>query len=177
MRTDGYATVESSDAGSPLFTYAAEADNHSGDLILIVGSKDVLAPPGFNPPTATQAPSSPTPTPTPTVAAPTPTPTPTQAVATTRIVEVEDFSFVDDQERSSTSHIHVGDTVQWNWRSGFHSTTSGPCPPCSQNGDGNWNSGAGSGLSFSHTFNSAGTFPYYCNVHTISMTGTIVVSP
>jgi plastocyanin len=175
VRTDGYATVESSDAGSPLFTYAAEADNHTGDLILIVGAKDVPAPPGFNPPTATQAPSSPTPTPTPTLAAP--TPTPTQPAVTTRIVDVEDFFFRDTQELTSTSHIHVGDTVQWNWISGFHSTTSGPCPPCSQNGDGNWNSGARSSPSFSHTFNSAGTFPYYCNVHTISMTGTIAVSP
>jgi plastocyanin len=175
VRTDGYATVESSDAGSPLFTYAAEADNHTGDLILIVGAKDVPAPPGFNPPTATQAPSGPTPTPTPTLAAP--TPTPTQPAAATRIVDVQDFSFRDTQELTSTSHIHVGDTVQWNWISGFHSTTSGPCPPCSQNGDGNWNSGARSGSSFSHTFSSAGTFPYYCNVHTISMTGTIIVSP
>jgi plastocyanin len=178
VRTDGYATVESSDAGSPLFTYAAEADNHTGDLILIVGAKDVPAPPGFNPPTATQTPSSPTPTPTPTLAGPTPmpTPTPTQPAAATRIVDIQDFSFRDTQEGNSTSHIHVGDTVQWKWISGFHSTTSGPCPPCSQNGNGNWNSGAGSGPSFSHTFNSAGTFPYYCNVHTTSMTGTIVVS-
>ena len=177
VRTNGYATVESSDAGSPLFTYAAEADNHTGDLILIVGAKDGPAPPGFNPPTATQAPSSPTPTPTLAGPTPTPTPTPTPAVATTRIVDIQDFSFRDTQEQTSTSHIHVGDTVQWNWISGFHSTTSGPCPPCSQNGDGNWNSGARSGPSFSHTFNSAGTFPYYCNVHTISMTATIVVSP
>ncbi len=166
VRTDGYATVESGDAGSPLFTYAAEADNHTGDLILIVGAEDVPAPPGFNPPTATPAPSTPT-----------PTPTPTQPAAATRIVDVQDFSFRDTQEGGSTSHVHVGDTVRWNWISGFHSTTSGPCPPCSQNGDGNWNSGAGSGPSFSHTFSSAGTFPYYCNVHTLSMTGTVIVSP
>ena len=53
VRSNGYATVESSDAGSPLFTYAAEADNKSGDLILIVGAQDVAAPPGFDPPTAT----------------------------------------------------------------------------------------------------------------------------
>src|SRR5262249_4992599 len=35
VRTNGYATVESSDG--PLFTFAAEADNKSGDLILVVG--------------------------------------------------------------------------------------------------------------------------------------------
>jgi hypothetical protein len=66
VRTDGYATVESSDAQSPLFTYAAEADNHTGDLILIVGTADLPAPPGFNPPTATVTPGGPTATPTPT---------------------------------------------------------------------------------------------------------------
>ncbi len=52
-RVDGYATVESNDSQNPLFTYAAEADNTSGDLILIIGSPDVAAPPGFHPPTAT----------------------------------------------------------------------------------------------------------------------------
>jgi hypothetical protein len=64
VRTDGHATVDSGDAGSPLFTYAAEADNRSGDLILVVGAQDVSAPPGFNPPTATPAPPTTTPTPT-----------------------------------------------------------------------------------------------------------------
>ena len=73
-RVDGYATVESNDSQSPLFTYAAEADNTSGDLILIIGSPDVAAPPGFHPPTATvtNTPSGPTSTPTP----PPPTATP-----------------------------------------------------------------------------------------------------
>lgn len=65
VRSNGYATVEASDPGSPLFTYAAEADNTSGDLVLIVGAQDAAAPPGFNPPTAT-ATSTPVPTPTPT---------------------------------------------------------------------------------------------------------------
>jgi len=68
IRTQGYATVESSDGVSPLFTYAAEADNASGDLILIVGAADQPAPPGFHPPS---------PTPTGTALAPTATPTPT----------------------------------------------------------------------------------------------------
>jgi heme/copper-type cytochrome/quinol oxidase subunit 2 len=76
-RTDGYATVESDNASAPLFTYAAEADNRSGDLILIVGAEDSLAPPGFNPPTATATPvpSEPTGTPPPPAATLTPTPT------------------------------------------------------------------------------------------------------
>ena len=51
VKTDGYATVVSS--GGPLFTYAAEADNATGDLILIVGAADQVAPAGFNPPSPT----------------------------------------------------------------------------------------------------------------------------
>jgi plastocyanin len=170
VTTKGYATVESDNAANPLFTYAASADNTTQDPVLIVGAADVPAPPGFNPPTAT-------PTPTPSASTPTPTPTPTQPAGATRIVDIQNFSFRDVQEGGSTSHIHVGDTVQWNWINGFHSTTSGPCPPCTQNGDGNWDSGAGSGPSFSHTFNSAGTFPYHCKIHLAVMTGTIMVSP
>jgi hypothetical protein len=57
-----------------LFTYAAEADNRSGDLILIVGTADVVAPAGFNPPSPT---ASATPAVTPTASPQSPTPTPT----------------------------------------------------------------------------------------------------
>jgi hypothetical protein len=84
VRTNGYATVESSDG--PLFTYAAEADNRTGDLILVVGAKDTAAPPGFNPPTATPSFGVPVPT-------PTPTPTPTSGIQTITInVRAWDFS-------------------------------------------------------------------------------------
>ena len=77
VTSNGHATVESSDALSPLFTYAAEADNRSGDLILVVGAKDTPAPPGFHPPTPT----------------PTPTPTPGSSVQTITInVKAWDFS-------------------------------------------------------------------------------------
>ena len=56
VRTDGYATVQNDDPRSPLVTYAAEADNASGDLILVVGSPDVPVPPGFDPPTPVASP-------------------------------------------------------------------------------------------------------------------------
>jgi len=59
--TNGYATVES-DAGQPLFTYAATADNVTQDPVLVVGVEDVPAPPGFHPSTPTPAPTR-TPTP------------------------------------------------------------------------------------------------------------------
>jgi hypothetical protein len=82
VTSNGYATVEASDPGSPLFTYAAEADNESGDLILILGAQDAVAPPGFNPPTATA-----TNTP-----APTPTPTPSGIQTITINVKAWDFN-------------------------------------------------------------------------------------
>src|SRR5262249_16116927 len=58
----------------------------------------------------------------------------------------------------SSVTIHPGDQVKWIWRSCGHSTTSG---------NGIWNSGVRSqGATFTHTFNSLGTFPYYCTQHT-----------
>jgi plastocyanin len=34
-----------------------------------------------------------------------------------------------------------------------------------------------SGGSFSHTFTSAGSFPYFCMIHGSMMTGMVVVNP
>ena len=71
--------------------------------------------------------------------------------------------------------IHPGDTVQWTWDASNHSTTSGsPGMP-----NGLWDSGIlNQGATFSHTFNTAGTFPYYCRVHgqCCGMTGTVTVT-
>src|SRR5262245_15706919 len=62
----------------------------------------------------------------------------------------------------SSVTIHPGDQVKWTWRSSGHSTTSGrPGMP-----SGMWDSGVRSqGSTFTHTFNSLGTFPYYCTPH------------
>src|SRR5262249_3099654 len=115
VKTDGYATVVSSDAQSPLFTYAAEADNHSGDLILVVGSPDQPAPPDFHPPTATPGvAATPTPTvaastPTPTVAAPTPTPTTPAAIVVTLVATRFQWSF---NGGGSSFTMHVGQSYQ-----------------------------------------------------------------
>lgn len=75
----------------------------------------------------------------------------------------------------SVQPINVGDTVHWVWGAGGHSTTSGN----SCTSDGSWDSGVrNSGFTFDVTFNTAGTFPYYCSVHCFAgMTGTIIVSP
>lgn len=77
-------------------------------------------------------------------------------------VNIVKFSF-DPQNLT----IYIGDTVRWtNIDGAGHTTTS--------NG-GFWDSGTlSNGQSFSYTFNSAGTFPYRCSIHS-GITGTITV--
>src|SRR5436190_2243275 len=74
----------------------------------------------------------------------------------------------------SSVTIHPGDQVKWTWDSPGHSTTSGsPGQP-----NGIWDSGIhNQGATFTHTFNSAGTFPYYCVPHggCCNMVGTVTV--
>src|SRR4029077_5957109 len=74
----------------------------------------------------------------------------------------------------SSVTIHPGDTVQWTWSSSGHSSTSGT--PGSPNGM--WDSTIlNQGAMFSHTFNAAGTFQYYCTPHgaCCNMVGTVTV--
>jgi plastocyanin len=78
----------------------------------------------------------------------------------------------------STITINAGETVNWVWMSGPHSTTSGSCPGGVCAPDGIWDSMIHSPpQTFSHTFPAAGTFTYYCRVHLASMQGTVVVNP
>src|SRR6266481_6050045 len=74
----------------------------------------------------------------------------------------------------SSVTIHPGDQVRWTWGSSGHSTTSGsPGQPT-----GIWDSGIrNQGATFTRTFNSAGTFPYYCTPHggCCGMVGTVMV--
>jgi plastocyanin len=68
--------------------------------------------------------------------------------------------------------ITVGTTIKWTNQDGVtHTITSGvPGNPTSAFDSGNLASNG----SFSHTFNQAGTYKYYCKIHT-TMTGTITV--
>jgi plastocyanin len=74
----------------------------------------------------------------------------------------------------SSVTIHPGDQVRWTFSSGGHSTTSGsPGQPNSI-----WDSGIrNQGATFTRTFNSAGTFSYYCTPHggCCAMVGTVTV--
>ncbi len=96
------------------------------------------------------------------------------AQAATRTVTISNFMFTDASSGNGTTTINAGDSVNWVWGGGFHSTTSGSCSSgCTPNG--NWDSGEKSTGTFSRTFNTAGSFPYYCSVHGSIMQGTVVV--
>ena len=83
---------------------------------------------------------------------------------------------MDSQSGNSTTTIKAGSTVHWVWQSGFHSTTSGSCNGgCTPSGL--WDSGVGSGMTFDHTFPTAGTFTYFCESHQAMMQGTVIVQP
>jgi plastocyanin len=68
-------------------------------------------------------------------------------------------------------NIHVGDTVAWTGGAGFHTVTGSTVADRSQF------CGSGTITTCSETFNSAGSFPYACLVHSncCSMTGLVVV--
>src|ERR1700682_6691720 len=96
---------------------------------------------------------------------------PTVASGATVTVTVGDGGFFFSP---SSVTIQRGDTVQWTWSASGHSSTSGtPGSP-----SGLWDSGIlNQGATFSHTFNTAGSFPYYCTPHgaCCGMTGTVTV--
>jgi len=85
------------------------------------------------------------------------------SAATTVHVNVQNFSFVNGDQ-----NVAVGDSVQWDWVNGGHTTTS--------NDGTSWNAPIDSShTSFTHQFNMPGEFSYHCNIHPTQMKGTIVV--
>jgi plastocyanin len=83
-------------------------------------------------------------------------------------VRIVNFSFVPE-----TVAVNVGDTVRWTNNDGaVHSTTGGTnCQPSHEL----WDSGLLSeGGTFTYTFNSPGTFPYFSKIQ--CFTGTVVVN-
>ena len=97
---------------------------------------------------------------------------PTIARAATVTVKVGNGGFF---FTPSSVTIHTGDTVVWTLSSSGHSSTSGsPGMP-----NGLWDSGIlNQGATFMHTFNTAGSFSYYCTAHgaCCGMVGTVNVS-
>jgi LPXTG-motif cell wall-anchored protein len=78
-------------------------------------------------------------------------------------------SMVDFNFSPATVTIKVGDSVTW--------TNNATDPHTSTSDTGVWDSGTvNPGASFTHTFNSAGTFPYHCSFHvSLGMVGTVIV--
>ena len=97
---------------------------------------------------------------------------PRPADAATTMVTVGDGGFF---FFPSSVTIDVGDTVEWTWSAGGHSSTAGtPSQP-----SGFWDSGVlNQGATFSHTFPAAGSFPYFCSPHgaCCGMIGSVAVS-
>jgi LPXTG-motif cell wall-anchored protein len=73
--------------------------------------------------------------------------------AETKKVTVKDFAF-----DPKTISVNVGDTITW--------TNEGPAPHTVTADDGSFESGnMDKGATFSHTFDKAGTFAYFCKYH------------
>lgn len=96
---------------------------------------------------------------------------------TTENVEVGNLYFCSlaFQDGICETSITAGDTVVWNDVAGLHTVTQcnadfSVCPPA-----GGFDSGViGVGTSFSQTFDTPGTFSYWCSIHPAQMRGRIV---
>ena len=186
VTTDGYATVESNDPQRPLFSYAAEADNLSGDLILVVGSADAPVPQGFHPPTPTATPTGAVPTPTPTPVPATPTPTPTARPATVVVNMVAtDFQW-NINGAGSNFVMHVGQTYELHISDGDPLGRAahgfGGIPELGIGAQALQAGGAARVVTFTPTASQTGFFAFSCNQPSCGtghnqMLGTIQVMP
>jgi len=147
-----------------VISYAAVIDNHTTDPIFVLGAED-------------QPPSS----------------TPTTTTATVMVGQGGGYTFVDAVSGTNTTTINVGGTVTWTWSGTMaHGIQSGTCMGGGGGGGGGYITEQYGGCtpsndftsgshpppySFSQTFTTAGTYPYYCIVHENLMKGKIVVNP
>jgi plastocyanin len=94
---------------------------------------------------------------------------PAARAASTANVTVNGHTFDPPEVR-----IKAGGTVTWTWASGSHNVISGSgCTP-----DGKFSNVKlqGRGATYEETFETPGTYPYFCDPHcSIGMKGTIVV--
>ena len=89
------------------------------------------------------------------------------------------MTFQDSFSGTSLTTIHAGDTVEWQWQSSNHSSTSGTCTSGFCTPDFKWDSQVkNNGFVYTRQFNVVDTFPYYCQIHGGGgMTGVINVLP
>ena len=102
-----------------------------------------------------------------------------QALAAAATVNVQNFIFNSDGNALTpidTVRISVGESIQFTWINGTHTTTSG------NSGDLDAGSRWNLPVDLTHptqvvAFNTAGTFPFFCQIHTFSnMKGVVVVT-
>ena len=108
----------------------------------------------------------------------TPNPNRVVLVGTNAIGQGTGMNFWDTVEHGFVSTIPLGQTVEWQWvaQSGPHSTTSGNCVPAPCTPDFTWDSAIHQApFSYTHTFNTPGTFNYYCQIHGDVMQGVVNV--
>ena len=87
------------------------------------------------------------------------------------------ISIIDQSYQPADATIQVGDTVTWTVTKAIadpHSVTAGTPSDSGKQFDSKATLHA-NGDTFSQTFNTAGSFPYYCIVHPSQMHGTITV--
>src|SRR4030095_16160019 len=83
--------------------------------------------------------------------------------ATKHIVTVQNFSFT-----PSSITINLGDTMEWQWVNGTHTTTSD---------DGKWDSPINSATTvFDYVPPAAGVYNYHCDIHPLNMTASFTVA-
>ena len=76
-----------------------------------------------------------------------------------------------------TAKIQVGQAILWLWKSGSHTVTNGTGSTDPQVGTLFDEPSTSAAPQFTFTFNSAGTFPFFCRIHEFSnMNGVVVVN-
>lgn len=170
IQSQDVATIGAALAGLKSQIVAAAAQQISYDYTPTnpAGNGCTVVPsPSPSPSPSTSPSASPSPSPTPSEspsASPTPVPTTVAATIPAGATGMGTHGYDPDP-----LNVTVGSTVIWtNADSVAHTVTAN---------DGSFSSGPiQPGATYSHTFNTAGTFPYYCTIHgQASMNGTVIV--
>jgi plastocyanin len=91
--------------------------------------------------------------------------------ATKFLITVQNFNF----NPADLPNVHVGDTIQWNWVNGSHTTTSTTLPTGAPTWDHPLNS---TSTSFEYKVTVAGTYNYKCTPHdSMGMLGSFTATP
>lgn len=99
------------------------------------------------------------------------------ASAATVNIDVSDFWYCDSSYNNGVceTQIDIGDTVHWDWVSGIHTVTECGADCDNPTGSPLFDSGIQAASStYEYTFNTPGTYLYFCEVHPLSMRGRIV---